>query len=57
LIFLDIGRCWRTEKRAIQARALNVTSDIQGVLYDQNTTDDNTDTAGAGRVVVSAITI
>ncbi|WP_421874264.1 LPS assembly lipoprotein LptE [Pararhizobium sp.] len=53
LIFLTSGGAGEP-KNAQYKLALSVTSSIKGVLYDQNTNDDNTDTAGAGRVVVSA---
>lgn len=53
LIFLTSGGAGEPANAQYKL-ALNVTSKIQGVLYDQNTKDDNTDTASAARVVVMA---
>jgi LPS-assembly lipoprotein len=53
LIFLTSGGAGEPANPQYKL-ALNVTSDIQGVLYSQNTVDDNTDTASAARVVVMA---
>jgi LPS-assembly lipoprotein len=53
LIFLTSGGAGEPANPEYKL-ALNVTSDVQGVLFDQNTTDENSDTAGAGRIVVMA---
>ncbi|MBP1858744.1 hypothetical protein [Rhizobium herbae] len=53
LIFLTSGGAGEPANAQYKL-ALNVTSQVKGVLYDQNSSDDNTDTAGAGRIVVMA---
>ncbi len=53
LIFLTSGGAGEPVNAQYKL-ALNVTSKTQGVLYDQNTKDDNTDTASAARIVVMA---
>ncbi|OBZ93613.1 lipoprotein [Pararhizobium polonicum] len=52
LIFLTSGGAGEPAKPEYRM-ALNVTSTVTGVLYDQRVSGDNTtDTAGAGRIVV-----